>query len=285
MKAQTPSPESRVDMETATNLEISLSRDPGRAVEIQTKNNKEDESPELWGEYQGIWGRGKEMEMCWCKGGLQGCCEDRWTTLRTTKESEVTQMSEHNEQWWCEESTRPYERSTKHSTEKSSLQRIFENCFPPFAHPVVEEDITPLELHTSVKSHSQHRSVEQLWGTACRDGRQSEPCYKWEGSRLHSSYLSMLYIKPKNEEVQSALCLPNPHKIKSLVSSPSPSEKMQVQKVRTVVRQEPDLKLMKVASVSVHVSGFSPSHHLQSLFQHWTQPNGKAKLTVAYNFN
>ncbi|XP_063791769.1 uncharacterized protein LOC134947842 isoform X2 [Pseudophryne corroboree] len=41
----------------------------------------------------------------------------------------------------------------------------------------------------------------------------------------------------------------------------------------------------KVASVSVHVTGFSPSHHLQSLFQHWTQPNGKTRLKVAYDFN
>ncbi|OCT68015.1 uncharacterized protein LOC108698616 [Xenopus laevis] len=278
-------------METVTDMEVSLSGDTGEAEEIQTKENKEDESSEQWGEYQGTWGRGIEIETCWCKSGLHGCCEDRWTTFIdvNTKESELvtelTQMPKQNERWWCEDNTRPCERSTKHSTDKSSLQRIFENCFPPFAHPVVEEKPTPLELPTSGKSHTQNRSVEQLWDTACSRGRQCDQYYKWEGSKLQSSYLSMLHIKPKNVEVQSARCLTNTHKVKSIVTSPVPSEKIQSQKVSTVVRQEPDLKLMKVASVSVHVSGFSPSHHLQSLFQHWTQPKGKARLTVDYNFN
>ncbi|KAE8585646.1 hypothetical protein XENTR_v10021387 [Xenopus tropicalis] len=278
-------------METVTALEVSLSRDTEKARKIQTKENREDETPEQWGEFQGIWGRGKEMEKCWCESGLQGCCDDRWTAFRdvNTDESqlvtELTEMSEHSGPWWCEDSTRPCERSTKHSVKKSNLQRIFENCFPPFSQSVVEEDVTPLELYTSGESHTQHRQVEQLWGTACSRWRQSDPSYKWEGSRLHSSYLSMLHIKPKNQEGQSARCLPNPQKVKSLAASPSINEKIQAQKVSTVARREPELKLMKVASVSVHVSGFSPSHHLQSLFQHWTQPNGKARLTVAYNFN
>ncbi|KAG8550841.1 hypothetical protein GDO81_019618 [Engystomops pustulosus] len=76
-----------------------------------------------------------------------------------------------------------------------------------------------------------------------------------------------------------------PHRTKFSASSPAPKQRPQPHKLSTGSPRDPELKLMKVASVSVHVTGFSPSHHLQSLFQHWSQPSGKTRLKVAYEFN
>ncbi|KAG9462500.1 hypothetical protein GDO78_013995, partial [Eleutherodactylus coqui] len=49
---------------------------------------------------------------------------------------------QHDGRWWCEDSTT---LCTEHSIDKNSLEHIFENCFPPVSHPVVEEEIQPLE--------------------------------------------------------------------------------------------------------------------------------------------
>ncbi|CAH2314028.1 Hypothetical predicted protein [Pelobates cultripes] len=162
---------------------------------------------------------------------------------------------------------------------QESLGWVFEDCFPSYSPPVIEDDIKPLEPPqpasgdlTTSPSHSQ--SATCLWGAVCdRRTHPNRQC-KWEGSKLHNSYLSSLHIDPNDK-------LPA-HKNKFPVTSPALREKQPPHKLS--MGKEAELKLMKVASVSVHVSGFSPSHHLQSLFQHWTQPQGKPRLKVAYEF-
>ncbi|XP_075463082.1 uncharacterized protein LOC142498689 isoform X3 [Ascaphus truei] len=167
------------------------------------------------------------------------------------------------------------------SISETNLEKVFESCFPSFPLPEIQEDVKPLEQFFpelgSWEDQTHTRSAERLWGTVCDRRIYPELQGKWEGSRLHSSYLSTLHISPNGKL--------HPHKVKSVVVSPAPKEKLQPHKLSVVVGKEPELKLMKVAAVSVHVSGFSPSHHLQSLFQHWTHPNGKTRLKVAYDFN
>ncbi|KAG8448775.1 hypothetical protein GDO86_015731 [Hymenochirus boettgeri] len=283
-------------MEDVSALEVSVlgNRDMEEAGEINImEEDKENETQ--WGEFHGMFVKGEEIQRCWCANGLPECPEDRWIAFREFNEEESDLQSEQvkragqDGQWWCEDSKRVYERITDHSIEKNSLQTVFLTCFPSLSNPVIEEDIPPLNLEDCVKTHTpaslSNRSMEQLWDTVSSHCKQQKSWYKSEGTRLHRFYLSSLYINRKHEELQPAGSLIHSNKTKVLANSPAPKGHLQPHKERTVVRKEPDLKLLKVASVSVHVSGFGRSHHLQSLFQHWNQPNGKARLTVAYDFN
>ncbi|XP_068106877.1 uncharacterized protein [Hyperolius riggenbachi] len=199
------------------------------------------------------------------------------------QETHITQCSGR---WWCESSTTLCTR--EHSPNKSSVGHILEHCFPQISHPCVEEDIKPLEslLHnTGAEGHKQsysrdacdHSSADCPWMVTPDHTQNPDVLYKWEGSQLRSAYLSSLHIKP-NEKTLS-------QRTRFSSSSPAPKQRIQPHKMSTGLGREPELKLMKVASVSVHVTGFSPSHHLQSLFQHWSQPSGKTRLKVAYEFN
>ncbi|CAJ0949932.1 unnamed protein product [Ranitomeya imitator] len=245
---------------------------------------------------------------------------------------------------------------------QNSVEHVFENCFPPVSHPLVEEEIQPLEslLHdVDPPSHEQTRgrSIDYLQRSSCEHTRDPDALYKWKGSLLHSGYLSCLHINPNDKRYDAhiaiyyvgcaiyyagcaiyyagcaiyyagwAICYAGwaicyvgcaiyyggwaiyyagcaiyyvrwaiyyagcaiyygpPHRSKFSASSPVPKQRPQHHKMSTGLARDPELKLMKVASVSVHVTGFSPSHHLQSLFQHWSQPSGKTRLKVAYEFN
>ncbi|XP_073405369.1 uncharacterized protein [Dendrobates tinctorius] len=242
-------------------------------------------SPVIWGEFQGTEGdKGNEW---YHKGGLHRCRpEDTWVAFSDT-ESEEPQSDDreghtiqHDGRWWCEDSTTLCPR--EQSTDKSSIEHVFENCFPPVSHPLVEEEIQPLEslLHDAdPPSHKQTRgrSIDYLQRSSCGHTRDPDALYKWKESLLHSSYLSCLHINPNDKGP--------PHRTKFSASPPVPKQRPQHHKMSTGLARDPELKLMKVASVSVHVTGFSPSHHLQSLFQHWSQPSGKTRLKVAYEFN
>ncbi|KAM4696822.1 uncharacterized protein WCC33_015540 [Rhinophrynus dorsalis] len=257
--------------------------DAEEAPEIQAQG---DGTSVQWGEFQGTWSPGQEMGNSTGNRGWQGCTsEANWVAFRdvdTEEMKEQTQTSPHNGRWWCEDSAVMCESATEHSIDKSSLQRVFEDCFPSITLPVVHEgDVRPLEaVFTDTGSGGESQmntgSAEHLWGTVCDRRKRSQLWCTWEGSKLHSSYLSSLPINPKDK-------VPS-HKAKPPASSPVHKEKVTPRRLSAVVGKEPELKFMKVASVSVHVSGFSPSHHLQSLFQHWTQPS-KTRLRVAYDFN
>ncbi|CAH2314030.1 Hypothetical predicted protein [Pelobates cultripes] len=87
---------------------------------------------------------------------------------------------------------------------QESLGWVFEDCFPSYSPPVIEDDIKPLEPPqpasgdlTTSPSHSQ--SATCLWGAVCdRRTHPNRQC-KWEGSKLHNSYLSSLHIDPNDK--------------------------------------------------------------------------------------
>ncbi|XP_040179098.1 uncharacterized protein LOC120913302 [Rana temporaria] len=238
----------------------------------------------LWGEFQGTQQNdGEEEGDCFTRGLHASHSDDSWVAFRDSEESHSDNqeglLTQCGGRWWCESSTTLCTR--EHSPNKSSVGHIFEHCFPPISHPHTEEDITPLEsllhdigLHghrqTNTRDTCDHRSADCLWGATPDHTQDPDMLYKWEGSQLRSAYLSSLNIKP-NDKIP-------PNKTRS---SPAPKQRIQPHKMST----GRELKLMKVASVSVHVTGFNPSHHLQSLFQHWSQPSGKTRLKVAYDFN
>ncbi|KAM9323983.1 uncharacterized protein PAF06_020235 [Gastrophryne carolinensis] len=245
----------------------------------------------LWGEFQGTQQNEGEEEGNWRTRGLRGCRPDENWTAFTGEEIEETDSQEtHKTQcdgrWWCESSTKLCMR--EHPQNKNSIGHIFAHCFPQVSHPHIEEDIKPLEtlLHDpGPEEHRQaptrnachHRSPNCLWGTRSNIAQDPDALYKWERSQIRSAYLSSLQIKPTDK-------IP-PHRTRFSASSPAPKQRIQPHKMSTGLARDPELKLMKMASVTVHVTGFSPSHHLQSLFQHWSQPSGKTRLKVAYDFN
>ncbi|XP_075463084.1 uncharacterized protein LOC142498689 isoform X4 [Ascaphus truei] len=205
--------------------------------EEQARGTEGKATPVQWGEFHGMrlgesWSDDNDS---W-KAFTDEDSEQAWL------DDEGTQTAQDHGQWWCEDCT-VLSSSAEHLGDKSSLEKVFESCFPSFPLPEIQEDVKPLEQFFpelgSWEDQTHTRSAERLWGTVCDRRIYPELQGKWEGSRLHSSYLSTLHISPNG----------------------------------------------KVAAVSVHVSGFSPSHHLQSLFQHWTHPNGKTRLKVAYDFN
>ncbi|KAM3912008.1 uncharacterized protein RB166_020478 [Leptodactylus fuscus] len=243
-------------------------------------------TPVLWGEFQGTQQTEGEDESDWYHKGLQRCrLDDTWVAFRDTEgeepetEDEEVHTTQHDGRWWCEDSTTLCTR--EHSIDKSSLD-IFENCFPPVSHPNVEEEIQPLESllqNVEPQGHKQtwRRSTHYLQRATSEHTRDPDLLYKWKGSQLHSNYLSSLHINPNDKAP--------PPRTKFSASSPVPKQRPQPHKLSTGLARDPELKLMKMASVSVHVTGFSPSHHLQTLFQHWSQPSGKTRLKVAYDFN
>ncbi|XP_053330115.1 uncharacterized protein LOC128503945 [Spea bombifrons] len=231
-----------------------------------------------WGEFQGTCCRGGDS------GKLQGWGgQDSWDAFSDAdpEETDPRRTETSNGQWWCEESTMLCAGPAPRPIDRAGLERLLENCFPSNPVPRVEDDIEPLEqslaAHGQTPSPARTRTVGCLLGTP-RDRRTNPDLQrKWEGSALHKSYLSSLHIDPDDKV--------HPHRAKFPSGSPAPREKQPPHKVPGAGGKETELKLMKVASVSVHVSGFGPSHHLQSLFHHWTQPQGKTRLKLAYDFN
>ncbi|XP_075043142.1 uncharacterized protein LOC142102282 isoform X2 [Mixophyes fleayi] len=261
------------------------------AQETEEEGVRNEGCPVIWGEFQGTQQNEAEGESDWYKRGLHGCRpEDSWVAFREadSEEPETDKqemyVTQHGGRWWCEDSTTMC--PTEDSIDKSSVGQIFDQCFPSVLHTPVEEDVQPLELllrDDGSQGHKQiwrrscdDRSAGCLWGLSDRT-RDPDHLYKWEGSQLCTAYLSSLHIDPNGK-------IP-PHRTKFPTSSPAPKQRLHPHKLSTGLGREPELKLTKVASVSVHVTGFSPSHHLQSLFQHWSQPNGKTRLKVAYDFN
>ncbi|KAM4020193.1 uncharacterized protein ACNLHF_000708 [Anomaloglossus baeobatrachus] len=253
---------------------------------VEVDSTRTEGSTVLWGEFQGT--EGDDGNEWYHKGCLHRCRpEDTWVAFRDTEgeepqsEDQEGHTIQHNGRWWCEDSTRLCSR--EQSIDKSSLEHVFENCFPPVSHPLVEEEIQPLEsllLHDVQPQSDEQmrtRSIDYLQRSSCERTRDPDALYKWKGSLLHSSYLSCLPINPNDKGP--------PHRTRFSASPPVPKQRPQPHKLSTGLARDPELKLMKVASVSVHVTGFSPSHHLQSLFQHWSQPSGKTRLKVAYEFN
>ncbi|KAM8952293.1 uncharacterized protein RCH25_043090 [Pelodytes ibericus] len=228
-----------------------------------------------WGEFQGTGRRGREgaqnvLQEWWA--------EDSWEAFRDCDNEETdthgTPMSQHDGQWWCEDSTVLCTGPTHQPIDTSRLDQVFESCFPSHSLPVIEDYIKPLNPLLCIAgghSNSPHTRLGSCFlGAACD---QQVQC-KFEASRLHNSYLSSLHIDPHDKIT--------PHKAKFLTTSPALKEKQQSHRMGASVTKEAELKLMKVASVSVHVSGFSPCHHLQSLFQHWSPAQGKPRLKLAY---
>ncbi|XP_069798904.1 uncharacterized protein [Dendropsophus ebraccatus] len=256
-------------------------------LETEVDWTRTEGSPVLWGEFQGTQQMEGEDENEWYHKGLHRCRpDDTWVAFRDAEgeepqaEDQEGHAIQHNGRWWCEDSTTLSTR--ENSIDKSRLEHIFESCFPPVSHPLVEDDIQPLEslLHdVEPEGHKQtwRRSTDYLQSASCEHTRDPDLLYKWEGSQLHSTYLSSLHINPNDKGP--------PHRTKFSASSPLPKQRPQPHKLSNGLARDPELKLMKVASVSVHVTGFSPSHHLQSLFHHWSQPSGKTRLKVAYEFN
>ncbi|CAI9597341.1 unnamed protein product [Staurois parvus] len=255
-------------------------------LETEEEVTRTEGSSVLWGEFQGTQQNDGEEEGDWFTRGLHaGQPDDSWVAFRDSEESHSDNqeglLTQCGGRWWCESSTTLCTR--EHSPNKSSVGHIFEHCFPPISHPHTEEDIKPLEslLHdiglqghrqTNTRDTCDHRSADCPRGATPDHTQDPDMLYKWEGSQVRSAYLSSLNIKP-NDKIP-------PNRTRS---SPAPKQRIQPHKMSTGLGRE--LKLMKVASVSVHVTGFSPSHHLQSLFQHWSQPSGKTRLKVAYDFN
>ncbi|KAM5146367.1 uncharacterized protein ACMZJ9_013587 [Mantella aurantiaca] len=255
-------------------------------LETEEEVTRTEGSPVLWGEFQGTQQNDGEEEGDWFTTGPHTCqLDDSWVAFTDSEESHSDNhegiLKQCGGRWWCESSTTLCTR--ENSPSKSSVEHIIEHCFPPILHPHTEEDIKPLEslLHDiGLQGHRQthsrdtcdHRSADCLWGSTSDHMQDPDTLHKWEGSQLRSAYLSSLHIKP-NDKIP-------PNRTRS---SPAPKQRIQPHKMSTGLGRE--LKLMKVASVSVHVTGFSPSHHLQSLFQHWSQPSGKTRLKVAYDFN
>ncbi|XP_056394810.1 uncharacterized protein LOC130290771 [Hyla sarda] len=255
-------------------------------VEIEMDWTRTEGPPVLWGEFQGTQQTEGEDGNEWYHKGLHRCRpDDTWVAFRDAEGESQTddqegQSIQHDGRWWCEDSTTLCTR--EHSIDKSNLEHIFESCFPPASHALVEEEIQPLEslLHDiEPEGHKQtwRRSADYLQRATSEHTRDPDLLYKWEGSQLHCTYLSCLHINPNDKGP--------PHRTKFSASSPVPKQRPQPHKLSTGLARDPELKLMKMASVSVHVTGFSPSHHLQSFFQHWSQPSGKTRLKVAYEFN
>ncbi|XP_071980089.1 uncharacterized protein [Engystomops pustulosus] len=236
----------------------------------------------LWGEFQGTQQTEGDDGSEWYHRGPHRCRpDDTWVAFQDAEDEnsqtdEEEKTTQHDGRWWREDSTTLCTR--EHSGDKINLGHIFESCFPPVSHPLVEEEILPLEslLHDE-EPQTWRRSTDYLQRVTSRHTRDPDLLCKWEGSHLHSNYLSSLQINPNQKGP--------PHRTKFSASSPAPKQRPQPHKLSTGSPRDPELKLMKVASVSVHVTGFSPSHHLQSLFQHWSQPSGKTRLKVAYEFN
>ncbi|XP_072285645.1 uncharacterized protein [Pyxicephalus adspersus] len=247
-------------------------------LETEEEVTRTEGSTVLWGEFQGTQPNDGEEEGEWFSRGLHECQpDDSWVAFTGVEDShsndEEGLLTQCGGRWWCESSTTLCTR--EHSPQKSSVGHIFEHCFPQISLPHTEEDIKPLEslLHDmGLQGHRQRHPRDTCDHRAADHTQDPDMLYKWEGSQLRSSYLSSLHIKP-NDKVP-------PNRTRS---SPAPKQRVQPHKMSTGLGRE--LKLMKVASVSVHVTGFSPSHHLQSLFQHWSQPSGKTRLKVAYDFN
>lgn len=173
--------------------------------------------------------------------------------------------------------------SSQYKDSQSSLRNIFENCFPPEPLTVLKEDVQPLEVLLSSQAKTRG-SDPHLRQAACLFKSLMDRKHtfnlrtKWAESYSQKAYMEVLQIDQTSKI--------HPAKPKPFVDSPKNAKKIEGRKLLVAsTGYDKELKLTKVTDTSIPVNGFSPSHHLQTFFQHWMQSSGKKKLKMAYDFN
>ncbi|MEE6518167.1 hypothetical protein FKM82_028964 [Ascaphus truei] len=130
--------------------------------EEQARGTEGKATPVQWGEFHGMrlgesWSDDNDS---W-KAFTDEDSEHAWL------DDEGTQTAQDHGQWWCEDCT-VLSSSAEHLGDKSSLEKVFESCFPSFPLPEIQEDVKPLEQffpELGIWEDQTHtRSAERLWG-------------------------------------------------------------------------------------------------------------------------
>nr|XP_033813040.1 uncharacterized protein LOC117366068 isoform X2 [Geotrypetes seraphini] len=164
----------------------------------------------------------------------------------------------------------------------NNMEGLFQKCFPIpsfiSSRPYFKGEDQTLEKLLSTGSHENQaltRQAIQFWRSLWDSTSTVKVGSSQPGLQFLQAYHTSLDINPiDTDHAEPVVDVPSKaqKKDKSIVLS-------------SVSRCDQELKLSKGAGIFVHMNGFSPSHHLQALFQQWTQSSGKKKLKLAYEFN
>ncbi|XP_029427697.1 uncharacterized protein LOC115073425 [Rhinatrema bivittatum] len=204
------------------------------------------------------------------------------------RSGQETDRSQGEGPWWLD-SIREDERleMSESASSHSNVEGLFLKCFPgpslADSRTCPSEEVQTLEkLLSTVAGNPENqghtRQAVHLWQSLWISRSTLTLGYGWPGSQFLQVYLTSLDIDPTDTV--------HPVHASPTVDLPITGKKGKDPNVlSTVSRCEQELKLSKGAGIFVHMNGFSPSQHLQALFQQWTQSSGKKKLKLAYEFN
>ncbi|XP_030074981.1 uncharacterized protein LOC115480442 [Microcaecilia unicolor] len=196
-------------------------------------------------------------------------------------------MSQGKGPWWLDSISKDEQLEASESVSShNNVEGLFQKCFPIpsfiSSRPYFTGEDQTLEklLSSEAGSHENQESRQAIhfWRSIWDSRSTFKLGCSRPGLKFLQAYLTSLNIDPIDTD----------HAVHAnpAVDFPSTEQKRDNAIVlSSVSRCEQELKLSKGAGIFVHLNGFRPSHHLQALFQQWTQSTGKKKLKLAYEFN